>query len=508
MQANLYSRLLDTLGLEKPTPPGFFSRGSFSRLLLQWAAAGLLYFLAACIGIRMGETPGDANFLWPANGLLLAILLLSPRPTWSGYLIAGLLASLFAHTFFPLYEGLNWIFSFANVIEILIAATLLVQPGSMRPDLSQPRMLGRFVLFGILLAPLSSAVLVALLRWMAGLPADATSFWRWYLGDALGIAIMTPLLLAIQPDKLRILIGAERRTETLLLLLGLTVTSTCVFAQRQYPLTFLVFPVLLLIVFRLRISGSAIGIFLFSIPAAWFTLHSRGPFSLIRPGALVHSIFLLQCFFGVCLVIIYAVSAALEERDRLQQEITIAYRQADIMATLDHVTGLANRRTFDRELSREWNRAIRERSSLTLLMIDIDHFKKYNDHYGHIAGDQCLQTIASIILKSMVRSTDLAARYGGEEFAVILPGSHGDGAKIIAERLREAIIRASLPHQGSDWEQVSISIGVATVYPTRETHETRLIEAADYALYQAKRNGRNQVSVWRSPDIETNLAGD
>lgn len=500
MQANLYSRLLDTLGLEKPTPPGFFSRGSFSRLLLQWAAAGLLYFLASCVGIRMGETPGDANFLWPANGLLLSILLLSPRRTWPGYLIIAFLASLFSHTFFPLYERLNLIFAFANLVEILIASTLLGQPGSVRPDLAQPRMLGRFVLVGILVAPLSSAVLVSLLRWLAGVPADAIAFWHWYLGDALGIAIMTPLLLAIQPDKLRILVGPERRLETLLLLFGLTVISTCVFAQRQYPLTFLLFPALLLIVFRLRISGSAIGIFLLSIPAAWFTVHARGPFSLIRPGAPVQSILLLQCLFGVCLMIIYAVSAALEERDRLQQEITIAYRQADIMAALDHVTGLANRRTFDRELSREWNRAVRERGSLTLLMIDIDHFKNYNDHYGHIAGDQCLQTIASIILKSMVRSTDLAARYGGEEFAVILPGSHGDGARIIAERLREAIIRASLPHQGSNWEQVSISIGVATVYPTRETHEIQLIEAADCALYQAKRNGRNQVVIWRSSE--------
>jgi diguanylate cyclase (GGDEF)-like protein len=506
MQANLYSRLLDMLGLEKPTPPGFFSRGTFSRLLLQWAAAGMVYFLASCVGIRMAETPGDANFLWPANGLLLSILLLSPRRTWTGYLLIGFLASLFSHTFFPLYERLNWIFAFTNIVEILIAATLLGQPGSVRPDLAQPRMLGRFVLVGILLAPLSSAVLVSLLRWLAGLPANATFFWHWYLGDSLGIAIMTPLLLAIQPDKLRILIGRERRLETILLLFGLTATSTCVFAQRQYPLTFLLFPALLLIVFRLRISGSAIGIFLLSIPAAWFTVHSRGPFSLIRPEALVHSVFLLQCLFGVCLVIIYAVSAALEERDRLQQEITIAYRQADVMAALDHVTGLANRRTFDKELSREWNRAIRERTSLTLLMIDIDHFKNYNDYYGHIAGDQCLQTIASIILKSMVRSTDLPARYGGEEFAVILPGSHGDGAKIIAERLREAIIRASLPHEGSTCAQVSISIGVATVYPTRETHEIQLIEAADYALYQAKRNGRNQVAVWRSPDIETNLA--
>jgi diguanylate cyclase (GGDEF)-like protein len=177
------------------------------------------------------------------------------------------------------------------------------------------------------------------------------------------------------------------------------------------------------------------------------------------------------------------------------------------MAGLDHMTGLANRRTFDKELSREWRRAVRERGSLSLLMVDIDFFKRYNDHYGHPAGDECLRAIASLLARTMVRSNDLAARYGGEEFAIILPGSNLDGALMIAERLRDAIAHANLRHEGSSRGTVTVSIGVASVLPTRTMEESQLIQAADTALYLAKRNGRNQVTVAAACQQDLNTDG-
>lgn len=182
----------------------------------------------------------------------------------------------------------------------------------------------------------------------------------------------------------------------------------------------------------------------------------------------------------------------------MQAELHEAYRQADVMAGLDHITGVANRRMFDKELKREWRRATREQGSLSLLMIDVDFFKKYNDHYGHVSGDDCLRMIGSILSKTMMRTTDLAARYGGEEFAVLLPGSQQEGARLIAERLRQAVARAGLPHAQSHHGHVTISIGVASTHPSRNTHETQILLEADKALYTAKEMGRNQ--IWPTLD--------
>jgi diguanylate cyclase (GGDEF)-like protein len=378
---------------------------------------------------------------------------------------------------------------------VLVAAALLRTRDSVRPSLTHGRTLRRFLFYGVAVAPLCSAATLQLLPFFGGTAPGLLALRNWYMGDALGIAIMTPTILAIQREELAALIKPAKRVETISLLSGLTILAGFVFAQSKYPVAFLLFPTLLLMIFRLRSSGAAIGVFLIAIPAVYFTVQGRGPFSLIRTGSLTYSIFLLQCFLCVLLVVVYAVSAALAERDRLQRDIVEVYRQADVMAGLDHMTGLANRRTFDKELSREWRRAVREHGSLSLLMIDIDYFKRYNDHYGHIAGDECLRTIAALLAKTMVRSNDLAARYGGEEFSIILPGSNEDGALMIADRLRDAIARANLRHEGSTRGYLTVSIGVATAHPTRTMEETQLVQAADTALYLAKRNGRNQVAV-------------
>lgn len=496
MLANPHSKLLDAIRPALLTDAGLLSQSDAPNQLLLWLSAGVLCFLAGYGGIWLGQTPAQADVIWPANGILLALLLQSPRRTWGGYLIAGFTASVLVHGVFHFPLTRSLVFSVANVSEILVAASLMWRAGVTRPNLTEWRTLGRFMLCGVFLAPFVSAIVVEFLRVLGGEPADLLGLWNWFMGDALGIAIMTPLLLAIHADELSDLISRTRRTETISLLSGLTVLSVLVFNQGRYPLAFLLLPALLLVIFRLRASGSAIGIFLIAIPAAYFTVQGEGPFALIRKGALIHSIFMLQCFFCVLLMIVYAVSAALTERDRLQDEMGQAYRQAQELLGLDHLTGLANRRAFDKELAREWRRAIREQGSLSLLMIDVDNFKLYNDHYGHPAGDQCLMAIAFLLSKAMVRSTDLVARYGGEEFAVILPGSHAEGAAIIAERFRQAIVQASLPHAKSGLSFVSVSIGVATLHPAIEMNSSQLLQAADEALYQAKKNGRDQIAIF------------
>ncbi|WP_263359436.1 sensor domain-containing diguanylate cyclase [Acidicapsa ligni] len=469
--------------------------------LMLWLAVLLLVLVASWGGVILGQTPAQADILWPANGILLAVLLKLPRRNWASYLLGGVVASVLIHRIygFPLERSL--IFAAANTVEVALAAALLARDGWRQPDLTKLRTLGRFVLIGVVLAPLSSALVVLLLRMLQGDPTGFLGVVNWFVGDAIGIAIMTPLVLAIQPEELTSLLAPGKRYETIAILFALTGLSVAIFAQYGLPIVFILFPLQVLAIFRLGSSGAAIGLFLMAVPAAYLTAHGRGPFPIARTasaghvGPLLHSIFLLQCFLCVSLVVLYSVSAALAERDRLEQELTQAYQEADTFAGIDHITGIANRRTFDKQLAREWRRAIREHGYLSLLMIDVDQFKLYNDHYGHVAGDACLRTIGMILAKAPLRGADLAARYGGEEFAVILPRAGAEGAVIIADLIRMAVADANLAHFARQPGIVTISVGVATIRPDNSSDETLLIKAADDALYRAKHEGRNMVRV-------------
>jgi diguanylate cyclase (GGDEF)-like protein len=162
------------------------------------------------------------------------------------------------------------------------------------------------------------------------------------------------------------------------------------------------------------------------------------------------------------------------------------------LTTQDHLTGISNRRRFDDSLAQEWQRAAREQTPLSLVAIDIDHFKAYNDHYGHPQGDQCLIRVARALATCVTRPTDLVARCGGEEFAGLLPSTDSTGAARLAGQMRAAIEAEALEHARSPTHpHVTISLGVATVVPQAEESAQLLVDLADAALYEAKGAGRN-----------------
>ncbi len=182
------------------------------------------------------------------------------------------------------------------------------------------------------------------------------------------------------------------------------------------------------------------------------------------------------------------------------------------LAHVDELTGIPNRRNFEEFFEREATRARRIGRRLALLMIDVDLFKEFNDRYGHIAGDACLQQIAATIAQVLRRPTDLAARYGGEEFVVLLPETELSGAIGVAELLRSSIAALGIPHGGSTLGMVSVSIGCAIGTPRGNTERQQLIEAADAALYRAKHAGRNRVAaehpITAGPSVERRSAFD
>ena len=160
----------------------------------------------------------------------------------------------------------------------------------------------------------------------------------------------------------------------------------------------------------------------------------------------------------------------------------------------DSLTGLANRRYFDEYLEIEWSRALRDQSELSLLMIDVDYFKAYNDQHGHVAGDDVMRRVGESLRNSCTRATDLAARYGGEEFAVIMPGTAAGGARLQAEKIRRAVEALGIPHDlPTPGSPISVSIGIATIRPSVEHDPLSLVIKADEGLYLAKHSGRNQV---------------
>ncbi len=188
--------------------------------------------------------------------------------------------------------------------------------------------------------------------------------------------------------------------------------------------------------------------------------------------------------------------ASLEQRVAERTEaLAEANRRLEGLSIQDGLTGLANRRRFDEMLAREWRRAERSGSSIGLVMVDIDHFKRYNDHYGHLRGDYCLRAVAEALAASTRREIDITARYGGEEFVVILPGADLRLARGVAERGRAAVAGLEEPHEDSPFGIVTASLGVAALVPEPGMGPERLIELADAALYRAKREGRNGMAV-------------
>ncbi len=180
----------------------------------------------------------------------------------------------------------------------------------------------------------------------------------------------------------------------------------------------------------------------------------------------------------------------------LARELDAANHELKRLSASDGLTGIANRRFFDDYLSREWRRARREESVISLLMCDVDHFKSFNDTYGHQAGDDCLRRIAISLSDTMERAPDIVARYGGEEFAIILPQTPRAGAQLVAERVRLAIEALNLPHAGSPQAIATISIGLATMWPNNQNMMQCMIQNADRALYRAKSLGRNAVCYY------------
>ena len=186
------------------------------------------------------------------------------------------------------------------------------------------------------------------------------------------------------------------------------------------------------------------------------------------------------------------------KRKVLERKLKLANRELKKISVLDGLTQIYNRRYFDKILPQEFNRCKRKKEHLSLMMIDIDYFKFYNDSYGHMAGDNCLKTVAQIISNSINRASDIAVRYGGEEFAVVLPNTPIDGAVTVARRIQETLMHRRIEHKSSKISQfLTVSIGIQSAIPTSDLAIDDIIQRADLALYEAKSRGRSRYHLFQ-----------
>lgn len=207
--------------------------------------------------------------------------------------------------------------------------------------------------------------------------------------------------------------------------------------------------------------------------------------------------------FPIVVLSCFGLAFALEFfRHHTQKRLEEMNKKLEAMNLIDDLTGIENRRGFDRKLVEAWNFMARTEGRLSLLMIDIDYFKKYNDHYGHLAGDQALARVALTVAGTVSRKTDTVARWGGEEFAVLLPFSDPMGAANMALAVREAVEKLQIPHKKTPLPRkiLTISIGAATVRPKTGSSPLELLGLADRVLYAAKKNGRDRIETDFSDD--------
>jgi diguanylate cyclase (GGDEF)-like protein len=190
--------------------------------------------------------------------------------------------------------------------------------------------------------------------------------------------------------------------------------------------------------------------------------------------------------------------AVVRARVRCHLQLARQRRMLEALANIDGLTEIANRRHFDGRYEAEWALAVRHGQPLSVAILDIDFFKDYNDRAGHAMGDRVLQAVASALSNGMIRASDLVARYGGEEFAVLMPGIDAQGGFQLADRLREATGRLTMPHSDTnEGNRITVSLGGATLQPGTHESAAELLKAADDHLYRAKKEGRNRV-VWRA----------
>ncbi|QEL57282.1 sensor domain-containing diguanylate cyclase [Chromobacterium paludis] len=484
--------------------------------------AAAAYCLASWLGDQLLTLElGMDNVVWPQPGLALVAMLLLGWRVWPGVLLGALLSE--AWRWRLALAGMHWLEPALGVALGVLAQTLfgvwlMHRHFGRRNPLDSFSQCIAFCVIIVAMTLLGSLIGTATLYLAHLLPQKelVARLCLWWLCSSCGTLLFGSVFLNLYHQ------GRPRHSrETwyeILAYLGMVSLLTAgIFiwwhptVDTTYPLDMLALPLVAWAAFRFTTREVLLALLLIMLLALWGTRHGGGPYL----GYSAYStLVILQTYLGILTVVSLGVSALMSEQRRIKSELgqqqemleqqvrirTLALEQshAEVLALsrVDPVTGIANRRCFEESLDGEWRRARRLGTALGMLMIDIDFFKLYNDHYGHVSGDYCLREVAQAIRSSVRRPQDLVARYGGEEIICLLPDTTPEGVAYVGEAVLEAVRELRLPHAGSSVAPyVTVSIGGANMMPREDLDSRQLIEAADREMYRAKQQGRNRMIV-------------
>ena len=474
-------------------PPGLPAQ---SRSILSGFGLFALVTFSTWLSIKLSQHSGGIATIWLSNGMVLALVLRRPRRVWPLVCALELSADILGSVLCGNGFGSSIVTGLCNSVEIFLAAALLVRFFGTPFPLSRPKPLLAFLAIAVVTVPLATSALATTWYWWLDGSRFLTAYRTWYLGDALGIAMMAPFVFILQEPEFLTLLERRNLLKTLLVLTVPAIGALLDFGQTSEVIVLFLIPSLLFVVFRLGFPGAVLGISVAASISIALTVSNHGPYSLVPGLTTIHRLVLVQVLLAGALLTAFPVAALIEQQRRLEHSLHESELRYRTLANTDPLTGQANRRAFEERLEQEWAHCGAELRPFTLLAIDVDKFKAYNDIYGHIAGDDCLRHIAGVAAEALhVRTSARLYRLGGEEFAVLLPNCDPGEALALAERIRLAVQATGIVHAGADLRIQTVSIGVATMVPDPAREPLSLLDQADRALYRAKENGRNRCEV-------------
>ncbi len=482
-----------TLKAGQPDLPGYLNKP------LTLLMVAVLVASTAWLGVSLTGGTGQIAVIWISNGLLAGIVLTSPRRDWPWLLASGYIGNVGINLLLGDAPLLALLLASCNTLEIAIGCAITGMAGKL-DDLGWHfylKFLAGCVVIGPLVAAFAASMILAIAK--GAPPLDVMRLW--FAADAVGMVTFAPLLLNLRTTDFTKLLNRGGVVRATAVLAAVALVTALVFYQTSYNVRFLVTGALILSAFQLRRVGLSIAICVFALIAVGM-IEYQGTQVILAADAIRQKVMELQFYIMATTLITLPVAIIVERSAKLKQQVDAVNLELRELSLTDKLTKLSNRRAFDDMLEREWKIGLRNRSHLSLLIIDVDHFKAYNDTYGHSAGDACLAGVGRLLGGIVFRPSDMVARIGGEEFAVILPGTNGPGAVEVAERIRDAVFAAHILAASSSFERVTVSIGVGTTIPAGYDTMTTLFDIADAYLYQAKQNGRNRVEG-KEPKVDS-----
>ena len=461
-----------------PSPPFSLGRMSQSlRRVILLVGIAVVYYVAAKLGLRFAYINSSVTTIWPPAGIALAAFVLFGYRVWPAILGAAFLANVTTTGHIPSSIGI----AAGNTAEGLLAAVLVNRFARGGRVFDRVGDILRFTVLAAVLSTTIAATIGVLSLALGGLVSsgEAPRVWlTWWLGDAVGDIVVAPaLILWIGVKPAPTWTRAQTMEATLLALVTVVVTWALfggLFPARHYPLTVVLWPVMLWVGFRFSPRESATAMLIVSFIAILRTLNGVGPFSVYSQH---ESLVLLQVWTGITAVTSLVLAAVVA----VQRDIQGTWRE---LAVTDPLTGLANHRQLIQALEAEIRRSRRTAQPLAVVLLDLDGLKQINDRHGHLSGSLAIRRVAEALLGSC-RATDTAARFGGDEFALVLPETGEAAAWHVA--------RGVVDRLATDAEKpnLSISVGVA-VYPGHGETVEALLNAADVALYETKERRKSR----------------